>query len=242
MTTPDIGKARSDFAGAQAALSQAQAASEAVAKAEADERTARSVEWAWSFVASYGQRQAEASAKATALLPAITDAITLDLTAAARLYLDCVHEMATANALGLDLVKARSILKAAGELPGVSRTGRDPVADNAPFPLYHGLIRFPAFLEFVSETLDKQRAMASRVQSGEAPDTYQGKASAALKEDVLRREWVLAAEFEALLAVRETMPARFAQLPPEEQAAVNAYARTREAAGRVDDPLPKIAV
>jgi hypothetical protein len=224
---------------AQDALASARAEQAAASKAAADERTARSIEWAWTFVVSYNQRQGAAGERVSALLASITDAITVDLAAGARLYLDAVREMASANALGAELVKARAILKAAGELPGVYRTGRDPVGDNAPYPLTQGLIRFPTFLELVSETLDKQRAMASRVQSAEAPETFEGKASEGLKAEALRREWVLAAEFESLLALKVQLPAKFAQLPAEEQASVNAYARGRELVG-YDGPLPKM--
>lgn len=236
----DIGQLQRDAGKAQAALAAEQERQTAVAKAAADERHGREIEWAWTFIVEYNPRQVEASAKVTDTLAALTEAVTVDLALAARLYLDVTREMAYANSLGDELVKARAILKAAGELPGVYRTGRDPVGANAPWPLTHGLVRFPAFLEFVDGVLTARRAIVGRVQSGETPETYEGKASAALKEEALRREWVLAAEMESLLALREQWPDRFEELPAEEQASVNAYARTREAAGYSGE-LPKIA-
>ncbi len=225
---------------AQDALTAEQAKQEAVAKADADARQARSIEWAWAYVATYNQRQAEASAKVTDTLAALTEAVTVDLALAGRLFLSVTRQMAEANMLGEDLVKARAILKAAGELPGVYRMGRDPVGDNSPWPLTHGLVRFPPFIEFVNETLNNRRAIVGRVQSGETPETYTSKASDGLKQEVLRREWVLAAEMETLLALREQWPDRFTELSAEEQASASAYARTREAVG-FDGPLPKIA-
>jgi hypothetical protein len=237
---PSIGTLAKAASDAQATLDAAKAEQEAERAKAADERAARSVEWAWAYVVGYNPRQVEASAKVTDTLAALTEAVTVDLALAARLYLDVTREMSFANSLGAELVKARAILKAAGELPGVSRTGRDPVGDNAPWPLTHGLVRFPPFIEFVNETLNNRRAIVGRVQSGETPETYAGKASDGLKQEALRREWVMAQEFEDLLALREQWPARFAQLPGEEQASVNAYARTRAAAG-FDGPLPKIA-
>lgn len=236
----DIGTLTAAAAASQAALNAAKAEQAAVAKADADARQARSVEWAWAYVVSYNPRQVAASAKVTDTLAALTEAVTVDLALAARLYLDVTREMAYANSLGDELVKARAILKAAGELPGVYRLGRDPVGDNAPWPLTHGLVRFPPFLEFVDGVLTARRAIVGRVQSGETPETFEGRASAGLKEEALRREWILAAELESSLALREQWPDRFAQLPDEEQASVNAYARQRELVG-FDGPLPKIA-
>jgi hypothetical protein len=225
---------------ARAALAAEQEKQAAAVKADADARQARSVEWAWAYVASYNQRQAEASAKVTDTLAALTEAVTLDLALAARLYLEVTRQMAEANMLGQDLVTARAILKAAGELPGVYRTGRDPVGDAAPWPLNHGLVRFPEFVPFVNETLSNRRAIVGRVQSVETPETYQGKASDGLKQEALRREWILAAEMESLLALREQWPARFAALSSEEQASANVYARQRELVGYSGE-LPKIA-
>jgi hypothetical protein len=236
----DIGTLTAAASAAQDALNAAKAEQAAVAKAADDERRGRSIEWAWAYVVSYNPRQVEASAKVTDTLAALTEAVTVDLALAARLYLDVTREMAYANSLGDELVKARAILKAAGELPGVYRMGRDPVGDNAPWALTHGLVRFPPFLEFVDGVLTARRAIVGRVQSSETPETYEGKASAGLKEEALRREWIAAQEFESLLALREQWPDRFKELPPEEQASVNAYARTREAFG-FDAPLPKIA-
>ncbi|HEY5520228.1 MAG TPA: hypothetical protein VIK08_06190 [Candidatus Limnocylindrales bacterium] len=237
----DIGTLTAAASKAQAALAAEQEKQAAIAKADAEARQARSIEWAWNYVVSYNPRQVEASQKATDTMAALTEAVTVDLALAARLYLDVTREMAFANALGDELVKARSILKAAGELPGVYRVGHDPVGDNAPFHLTHGLVRFPSFIELVSETLDKQRAMASRGQSGETPETYEGKASDGLKAEALRREWLLAQEFELMLALREQHPDSYARLDPAQRAHVEAYARTRAAAG-YDAPLPTAVV
>lgn len=190
---------------------------------------------------SYNPRQVEAGQKVTDTLAALTEAVTVDLALAARLYLDVTREMAFANALGDELVKARAILKAAGELPGVYRMGRDPQGDNAPWPLTHGLVRFPPFIDFVNETLNNRRAVVGRVQSGETPETYEGKASDGLKAEALRREWVLAQEFELLLALREQHPDSFARLDPAQRAQVDAYDRTRRAAG-YDAELPTAVV
>jgi hypothetical protein len=236
----DIGTLTAAAAASQATLNAAKAEQAAVAKTDADARQARSIEWAWAYVVSYNPRQVEASAKVTDTLAALTEAVTVDLALAARLYLDVTREMAYANSLGDELVKARAILKAAGELPGVYRMGRDPVGNNAPWPLTHGLVRFPPFLEFVDGVLAARRAIVGRVQSSETPETYEGKASAGLKEEALRREWILAAEMESVLALREQWPDRFKELPAEEQASVSAYARQRELVG-FDEPLPKIA-
>jgi len=238
--TTDLGKLTRDARAAQDALDAAKAEQAAVAKADADARQARSIEWAWAFVVSYNQRQAEASQKVADTLADLTEAVTVDLALAGRLYLEVTRQMAEANMLGQDLVKARAILKAAGELPGVYRIGRDPVGDNAPWPLTHGLVRFPPFLEFVDGVLNNRRAIVGRVQSGETPETYEGKASASLKAEALRREWVLAAEMESLLAVKVQWPDRFAKLSAEEQADTLAYEATREARG-YNAPLPKIA-
>ncbi len=240
MTTPDLGQLQRAAGKAQDALSAAQDEQTALVKAAADARQARSIEWAWTFIVEYNPRQVEASAKVTDTLAALTEAVMVDLALAARLYLDVTGEMAYANSLGDELVKARAILKAAGELPSVYRTGRDPVGDNAPWPLTHGLVRFPPFLEFVDGVLTSRRAIVGRVQSGETPEMFEGKASAALREEALRREWILAQEFENLLAIKVQWPDRFAQLTAEEQASVNAYARQRELVG-FDGALPKIA-
>jgi hypothetical protein len=237
----DIGTLTAAASKAQDALTAAKAEEAAAGAATAADATARSIEWAWGFVVGYNPRQVEASAKVTDTLAALTEAVTVDLALAARLYLDVTRQMAEANMLGQDLVAARAILTTAGELPGVYRQGRDPVGDNAPWPLSHGLVRFPPFLEFVNETLNNRRATVGRVQSGETPETYEGKASDGLKQEALRREWVLAAEMESLLALREQWPARFDALSAEEQASANAYARQRELVG-FDGPLPKIAM
>ncbi len=226
---------------AQAAV-EAERQRQAAADAKATEkRRLRSIAWAWSFIVEYSTAQGAAGERVSALLASLTAAITVDLAEAARLYLDAVREMAKANRLGEDLVKARAILQAAGELPGVHRVGRDPVGDNAPYAIDHGMVRFPTFIEFVSEALDKQRAAASRVQSSEAPEAFEGTASEGLRAEALRREFVLTQELENLLAIREQHPERFAQLPDAERASVNAYARQRELVGYAE-PLPKIVV
>ena len=240
--TATLAQLRTDAEKAQTALAAEQERLAAAAQAAADERTARSVEWAWHYVVTYNPRQVEAGERVSALLAAITDAITVDLALAARLYLDCVRAMAAANRLGDDLVTARAILKAAGGLPGVFRSGRDPVGDNAPYPLTSGLIRFPTFLEFVTEALDKQRAMASRVQSGETPDTYEGKASEGLKEEARRREWVLAAEFEHLLGYKAQHPESYARNVPDAQKVAAAAYEVGRVAWGYDAALPKVVV
>jgi hypothetical protein len=237
--TATLAQLRADAEKAQTALTAEQERQAAAERVAAEARRLRSVDWAFAYVVGYNLRQVEASAKVTDTLAALTEAVTTDLALAARLYLDVTRQMALSNSLGDDLVKARAILKAAGELPGVYRTGRDPVGDSAPWPLDHGLVRFPSFIELVNDTLTARRAIVGRVQSTETPETFEGKASEGLKAEALRREWVLAPEFESLLALKVQMPARFAQLPPEEQASVNAYARTRELVG-YDAPLPKM--
>jgi hypothetical protein len=225
---------------AQAALTAEQEKQAAAAKAAGAEQAAREVEWSWQTIVAYSQRQAEASAKVADTLAAFSAAVVDDLAQGARLYLDVVRASASANALGEDLVKARHILRTAGLLPMIQRSGRDPVGDAAPFPLTHGMARLPGFIELVGEAMDKQRAIASRAASAENPSAFDGKASEAMKLDALRAEWTHAQEYESLLALKAQWPDRFAKLSAAEQADTLAYEATREAAGYSAE-LPKMA-
>ena len=225
---------------AQGELDAAKAEQAAADAANVADAASRSVAWSWATIATYSGRQAIASEKVSTALAAFSDAVLEDLGSAASKYIGIVRAMASANTLGVDLVKARHILRTAGLLPRIARSGRDPVGDAAPFPLTHGMARLPSFLELVTETLDRQRAMVSRAVSAEAPETYQGKASEAMKLGALQAEWLLAQEMESLLAIKVQQPALFAKLSAEEQADATAYEATRMAVG-YDAPLPKIA-
>jgi hypothetical protein len=236
----DIGTLTATAAASQAALDAAKAEQAAVAKAAAADAASRSVAWSWQTIVAYRQRQAIESEKVSAALAAFSAAVVEDLGLAASKYLDVVRRMAICNALGEVLVKARHILREAGKLPMIQRSGRDPIGEAAPFPLTHGMARLPSFIEMVTEAVDKQRMVASRVVSAEDPSTFDGKASPAMQTDALRLEWTLAQEYESLLAVKVQWPDRFAKLSAEEQADTLAYEATREAAGYSAE-LPKIA-
>jgi hypothetical protein len=240
--TPDLAALRTAAEQAAAAVAAEQERQAAAAAVAAEARRLRSVEWSFHFVVAYHLRQVEASQKVTDTLAALTEAVTTDLALAARLYLDVTRQMALSNSLGDDLVKARAILKAAGELPGVYRTGRDPVGDNAPWPLDHGLVRFPSFIELVNDTLTARRAIVGRVQSSETPETYEGKASAGLKEEAHRREWVLADEFEHLLGYKAQHPESYARNVPEAQKVAAAAYEVGRVAWGYDAALPKVVV
>jgi hypothetical protein len=238
MTT--LSELQRDAAKAAALVSAAKAEQAARDAATVAEAASRSVAWSWQTIVSYGQRQAEASAKVTDALAAFSAAVVQDLALAARLYLEIVRAMASANALGEDLVKARHILRTAGKLPRIARSGRDPVGGAAPFGLTHGTNRLPSFVDLLTEAVDKARTLASRAVSAEDPDAFDGKATPAMQTDARRLEWTLAMEYESLLAVKVQQPAMFAKLSAEEQADTLAYEATREAADYSAE-LPKIA-
>ena len=236
----DIGTLTAAASKAQDALAAAKAEQTALNAATTAAAASRSVAWSWQTIVAYRQRQAIESEKVSAALAAFSAAVVEDLGGAARLYLDVVRRMASANALGEDLVKARHILRTAGKLPMIQRGGRDPIGEAAPFPLTHGMARLPSFLELVTEAVDKERMVASRAVSAEDPSAFDGKASPAMQTDALRLEWTLAQEYESLLAVKVQWPDRFAKLSAEEQADTLAYEATREAVGYSAE-LPKIA-
>jgi hypothetical protein len=240
-TAPDLPKLERDARLAADAVTAAKAEQAAAAKAATAERQARSIEWAFDTIARYPQRQAEASAEVPPALAAFTAAALEDLPAAPAAYLAIAARMGAANALAQDLATARNTLRAAGILPPMLPGRPDPTGAGAPFPTFGGPPALPPFLDMLASTIDTARAAALRVRPGaEDPGAFTGKASDAMRRDVLRAEYHADEELAVLAAWKLRAPDRWAHVPADQQAAVNAWLACREAAGRGDDPLPKI--
>ncbi len=229
-----------DAAKAQAALTAEQARQAIATKAAADERHARSIEWAFRCVSDYPQAQAEASAKVTDTLAAFSEAVAMDYGNAPKAYLAFVRMAAKANAVAAEYAKARRILRDAGliqpENPGHSP---DPVGYiHAPFPAS----AIPTFADMAASTLEAARTAALRLPPpADDPGSFEGQVSDAEREAVFSHEWVLSGELESLLALRTQYPDRFERNVSEaDKVQTAAYAAGRLARG-YDGKLPKIA-
>lgn len=232
-----------EAAKAATAVTEARDAEAAKAAKVAEERRRRSVEWAFVTIASYPGDLAAASAAVTPALAAFSAAVIEDLGKAPRLYVDVARAMAAANAVAAEFTQARGILRTAGVLPHAGSNRHDPTGSAAPFPTIGGNIALPPFHDLVASTIAAAGALAARLPvTREDPGAFDGRASEAMRRDVLAAEFVISQDLEHLLGMRERYPDKFARsVPPERRADAEAYAATREARG-YDAPLPKVIV
>jgi hypothetical protein len=242
MTTPDLAQLRADAGKAQTALTAETERLAAVVKVAAEARRLRAVDWAFRAIATYPQRQAEASYAVTEALAAFSVAVTDDYASAPKAYLTFVRTAATANGVAAEYVAARNILRAAGLIQLESPGQRpDPVGYiHAPFPA----AGIPSFADMAASTLEAARAAAFRLPPpAEDPGAFSGPPpSEAERQAVFRYEWTLTAELEHLLGYRAQHPESYARnVPDAQKAEVAAYA-----AGRLsrdyNEPLPKVVV
>jgi len=234
MTTPDIRTLTAAAAASQAALNAAKAEQAAVAKAAADERTARSIEWSYYTILSYPGDLAAASAEVSTAMAEFDAAAVAGLGEAA--YLRIASTMAAANGLGEGITRARNILRDAGLIPPGRRNALDPVGLYAPFPR-SGL---PPFGELVESAIVVARTKAERMAAFTAdPGSFTGTSTEAMRRGVLANEYHGDEELELLLALKVKHPTHYAErLSAEQRAAVEVYALARDASGHGDDPLP----
>jgi hypothetical protein len=234
MTTPDIGRARSDFAAAQAALGEAQAAQDAAAKAAADERVARSIEWSYQTILTYPGDLAAAGAEVAAATAEFDAAAVAGLGEPA--YLRVASAMAAANRVGEGLQRARGILRTNGLLPPGRPNNPDPTGIYAPFPR----TALPPFGELVESAIAAARTKAERQAMAIVdPESFTGTSSEAMRRGVLANEYHGDEELNLLLALKVKYPTHFAErLSAEQRAQVEIYALARDASGHGDDPLP----
>ncbi len=239
-TTPDLGKLERDARQAAEALAAAKDEQAAAAAVVAAERQARSVNWAFRTCSQYAQRQAEATYRVEQLLGRFDETLANDYAAAPALYVAIAQAMAEANGLGVEYAKARAILRQAGLLaPQHPGHREDPVGHiHAPFPPNTAL---PPFGDLVASSLERARIAAFRApQPSDDPGAFAGQVSDAEREAVKAYEWTLSQDLEALLALREQFPDRFARNVSEaDKVNVAAYAVGRLARG-YDAPLPKM--
>jgi hypothetical protein len=242
-TTPDLGKLERDARQAAEALSAAKADQAAAAKVEADARHARSIEWAFDTIARYPQREAEAAAEVPSALAAFSAAALEDLPAAPAAYLRIAAAMARANALGEDVTTARNTLRTAAIIPFPVQDYQDPVGIAAPFPTIGMSRALPPFLDLLASTIDTAAAAALKARPALAdPGAFAGQAPEAMRRDVLATAYRHDENLAQLAALQVQAPDRWAtNVPADRKAAVAAWLACREAAGRGDEPLPKLA-
>lgn len=240
-TTPDLGRLRTDAKAAQDALATEQERQAAAAKAVADSRTAREIEWSYQTILAYPSKLAAANAKVSTALASFRTAVAQDLNLAAAAYLEIAAAMGAANRLGEDVAAARGRLRSAGIIPPGRASQPDPIGINAPFVFAGHSPALPPFLDMLASELGPTRAAALRVPSTEDPAKFTGKATEAEQRAVLAAEYHYDEEWALLAALRLQYPARWESLSEDQKSATLAWLAARDAAGHGDDPLPKVA-
>ena len=224
---------------AQSELRAEQEKQAAIAKADADERTARSIEWSWQTILVYSGELAAARDKVATALASFRAAVAQDLNASVAAYFRVAAAMGAANRLGEDLARARGILRTAGKLPPGRANRPEDTGFNAPFSFAGIPPALPSFLDMLGSELDAARSAAIRVPSTEDPSAFGGKATEAMRRAVLADEYHGDEELDLLLARKVKHPTHFAErLSAEQRALVEVYALARDASGHGDDPLP----
>jgi len=240
--TPDLAQLRADAGKAQAALAAEQERQAEAAKAAAEARRLRSVDWAFRAISDYPQRQAEANYAVTEALAAFDVAVTTDYGTSPAVYLAICRAESAANGVAAEYVVALNILRADGRIANANQSHRpDPIGYlNAPYPP-SGL---PTFADLAGSSLEAARGAAFRLPPpAEDPGAFSGPPpSEAERQAVCAYEWTLSAELEHQLGYKAQHPESYARNVPEAQKVEAAAYEAGRIASGYDAALPKVVV